>query len=216
MTGITQNVGDQYIQKVMRLIHASSAEYARIEADLKAHLQEGMAEGEDIRSLIERMGDPREVAAEFMAQIPMTYAGFGRRLAGFLIDTILILLVAGIGGLLFVVMNNGISQHPSTTWEKITGGALILIMLISVNACIAMILAYFPVLEGRFGQTLGKRLMHIRVCTEDGLPIGPGQAILRRLSFYFEIFPIDALFVFFNPKHQRGFDILAHTIVIDD
>jgi uncharacterized RDD family membrane protein YckC len=36
------------------------------------------------------------------------------------------------------------------------------------------------------------------------------------LSFYFEIFPIDALFVFFNPKHQRGFDMIARTIVVEE
>jgi uncharacterized RDD family membrane protein YckC len=216
MAPITQNVADQYVQKVMSLIHAPAADRTRIEADLKAHLQEGMAEGEDMLTLVERMGDPREVAAEFMTQIPITYAGFWRRLAGFAIDMVLIILFAGLSGALFVVLSNAVPQHPTTRWENIWGAILILLAVISANACIAMILAYFPLLEARFGQTLGKRLLHLRVCTEDGLPIGGKQAILRRLSFYFEILPIDALFIPFNPKHQRGFDILARTVVIED
>jgi len=129
---------------------------------------------------------------------------------------ILIILFAGMSGALFVVLNNAVPQHPTTTWEHLWGAILILLAVISANACIAMILAYFPLLEARFGQTLGKRLLHLRVCGEDGLPIGGKQAILRRLSFYFEILPIDALFIPFNPKHQRGFDILARTVVIED
>ena len=90
MTPITQNIADQYVQKVMNLIHAPEVERTRIEADLKAHLQEGRLEGEDLLTLIERMGDPREVAAEFMAQVPLVYAGFWRRLAAFAIDMVVI------------------------------------------------------------------------------------------------------------------------------
>jgi uncharacterized RDD family membrane protein YckC len=216
MTRITQNVSEQYVQKVMNLIHAPAAERARIQSDLEAHLQEGLGEGQDMVSLVERMGDPREVAAEFMTQIPLTFAGFWRRVAAFLIDMVLILLFAGVSGGLFVFISNWVPQHPATLWERVWGGALILFAVISANACIAMILAYFPVLEARFGKTLGKHLLHVRVCAENGLPVSAWQAFLRRLSFYFEIFPIDALFVFFNPKHQRGFDILARTIVVED
>jgi len=217
MTPITQNVAEQYVQKVMRLIHASTEERMRIESDLKAHLQEGIQGGEDMLKLVDRMGDPREVAAEFMAQIPLTYSSHWRRLGAFVIDMLLILLFGGLSGVLFAVLSNFVvPQHPNTTWEKLWGGALILFMVITANAAIAMIMAYFPVLEGRFGKTLGKRLLHMRVCTEEGLPVSAGQAILRRLSFYFEILPVDALFIFFNPKHQRGFDILAKTVVVDD
>jgi uncharacterized RDD family membrane protein YckC len=200
----------------MDLIHAPAQDRSRIEADLRAHLQEGLAQGEDMLTLVERMGDPRQVAAEFMAQIPMVYASFWRRLGAFAIDMIVILLLSGICAILVVLLNDWVPQHPATTWEQIWAGIVILLILISANACIAMILAYFPLLEVGFGKTLGKRLLGLRVCTEEGLQISTGQAIMRRLSFYFEILPIDALFVFFKPKRQRGFDILAHTVVIED
>ncbi len=217
MTALTRNVSEQYLQKVMDLIHAPAAERARIEDDLRAHLQEALVPGEDLPSLVERMGEPREVAAEFMAEVPRVYAGFWPRLAAFLIDMVLVIFIGGVGGGLFVFLTN-LSQNPSgsETLGAILGGAMILLAVVFANAAIAMVIAYFPLFEARFGQTLGKRLLHLRVLSENGLPVGTWQAVLRRLSFYFEIFPIDALFVFFNPKKQRGFDILARTVVVKE
>jgi uncharacterized RDD family membrane protein YckC len=214
MTPIATNIADQYVQKVMNLVYAPETERARIEADLKAHLQEGMVQGEDMTSLVERMGDPREVAAEFMTAVPLVYAGFGVRLVAFLVDMVVVLLFAGLAAVLTIVMANNVPQHPSGIIENLIGGALILFVLISANACIAMIMVYFPLLEGRFGQTLGKRLLGLCVRSEDGLPASYGQAILRRLSFYFEILPIEALFIPFHPKYQRWSDILAKTVVV--
>jgi uncharacterized RDD family membrane protein YckC len=214
MTRIPTNVADQYVQKVMDLIYAPEKDRTRIQADLQAHLEEGMAGGEDMKALIERMGDPREVAAEFMTAVPMVYAGFLRRTAAFLIDMLVVLLFAGLAAVLTVSLSNAVPQHPEGLIENLTGGAIILLLLISANACIAMVLAYFPLLEGRFGQTLGKRLLGLRVRSEDGLPATYWQAFLRRLSFYFEIFPIEALFLLLHPKRQRWFDLLAKTIVV--
>ncbi|MGD0806200.1 MAG: RDD family protein [Anaerolineales bacterium] len=214
MTPVKSNLADQYVQKVMDLIYGPEADRARIETDLKSHLQEGLAGGEDMAALVERMGDPRQVAAEFMQEVPLVYAGFWRRLAAFLVDMIVIILFGGLAAVLTISLSNVVPQHPLGLLENILGGIVILFVLISANACIAIILVYFPLLEGRFGQTLGKRLFGLVVRSEDGLPAGYGKAILRRISFYFEILPIDALFIPFNPKHQRGFDILARTIVV--
>jgi uncharacterized RDD family membrane protein YckC len=69
-------------------------------------------------------------------------------------------------------------------------------------------------LEGRFGYTPGKRLLGLRVLGEDQLPVGYKESVLRRLSFYFNILPVDALFIFFTAKKQRAFDIVARTIVV--
>ncbi|RPI88105.1 MAG: RDD family protein [Chloroflexi bacterium] len=205
---------DSYVKEVMSLIHASKEQQARIEADLRSHLQEGLDHGEDPADLIARMGEPREVAAGFMEQVPLVYAGFWRRFAAFLVDMVVILFFAGAAATLTIILSNSVPQNP-TGLENILGAAVIVLILISANACIAIILIYFPLLEGRFGQTLGKKLFHLYVLTEDGLPVGYGKATLRRLSFYFEILPIDALWIFFNPRRQRGFDILANTIVVE-
>src|SRR3990172_10727705 len=86
---------DAYVKEVTSLIHASPAERTRIEADLRAHLQEGLEHGEDPADLITRMGEPREVAAGFMEQLPFVYAGHWPRLAAFMVDMLIILLIAG-------------------------------------------------------------------------------------------------------------------------
>ena len=130
----------------------------------------------------------------------MVYAGFWRRTAAFLVDLAVILLFAGLAAVLTISLSNAVPQHPEGLVENLIGGAIILLLLISANACIAMILVYFPLLEGRFGRTLGKRLFGLRVRSEDGLPASYWQAFLRRLSFYFEIFPIEALFLALQPE----------------
>jgi uncharacterized RDD family membrane protein YckC len=214
MTPLVSNIAGQYVRKVMDLIYAPENERARIQAELESHFQEGISGGEDMTRLVERMGDPREVAADFMSAIPLVYAGFWRRLAAFLVDMIMIIFLAIATAVPVVALGNWVPRHPSSLVDHVFGGAMILLVLLGSNACIAMIFAYFPLLEGRFGRTLGKRLLGLQVRSEDGLPAGYGRAILRRLSFYFQILPIDALFIPFTPKRQRGFDILAKTIVV--
>jgi hypothetical protein len=94
-------------------------------------------------------------------------------------------------------------------------GALLVALAVSAGlATIGTILLYFPIQEGRFGQTLGKRLLRLWVLKEDGLPIGYKEAFLRRLSYYFDILPVDALFIPFTAKRQRAFDVVAHTVVV--
>ena len=69
-------------------------------------------------------------------------------------------------------------------------------------------LLYFPIAEARFGRTLGKAAFHLRTVRENGLPVGYKEAFLRRLSLYFNIFWVDALFALFTAKRQRAFDII--------
>ncbi|MBN2085437.1 MAG: hypothetical protein JW748_09445, partial [Anaerolineales bacterium] len=138
MTRVPSNIAEQYIRKVMELIYAPETDRARIQADLEAHLREGIAGGEDMKTLVERMGDPREVAAEFMKEVPMVYAGFGRRMAAFLVDMIFIIGFAALAAALTVELANAVPQHPEGTLEKILGGIIILLVLIGANACIAM------------------------------------------------------------------------------
>jgi uncharacterized RDD family membrane protein YckC len=83
---------------------------------------------------------------------------------------------------------------------------------------VAVWLLYFPLQEGRSGKTIGKRLAGIHVLKEDGMPVGYKEATIRRISYYLggAVFMIDALFIPFTDLHQRGFDIIAKTIVVQD
>ncbi len=203
----------RYITEVMNDIHAPASERQRIETDLHAHVQEALTHGETVPELLGRMGTPGEVAAEFMSQVALPYASFWLRLAAFVIDWVLILAVSVLLIAFIIVCSTGIPRNPvGLDWA--IGALLIALSVSAVLVVIGVQLLYFPVLEGRFGQTLGKRMLGLWVLKENGLPIGYKEAFLRRLSFYFRFIPIDALFIPFTDKHQRAFDIVARTIVV--
>jgi uncharacterized RDD family membrane protein YckC len=206
---------EKYIHKVMQQISATPSERQRIEADLRTHLQEALAAGNSPEVVLNRMGNPIEVAEEFMSQVSLTYASFWKRLVAFIVDMMIIIFITFALAIPGIVMSNLVPQHPSG-FEWFWGGLLVIGAVACTLAIIGVILLYFPLMEARFGQTVGKRLFRLRVLKENGLPVGYKEAFLRRLSFYFEFFALDALFVFFTAKRQRALDIVARTIVIQD
>lgn len=207
---------DDYVNAVLHSVTARTEERRRIEADLRAHLNQALESGSSIQDVIARMGDPHEIASAFMAQVDLHYAGFWRRFFAFVIDVALLVFLAVIFGSIAIAANTFIPPHPESLLDYLYGALVILVVISSALVAGSTFLLYFPVLEGRFGQTLGKRLLGLRVLKEDGLPIGFREAFLRRLSYYFEFLPIDALFIFFNSKCQRAFDIIARTIVVQE
>ncbi len=206
---------ESYIQAVLGELYAPAAERQRVESDLRAHIEEALQSGEPVEAVIERMGAPGEVAAGFMAQIELPYAGFWRRLVAFAIDLLLILLAAGVLGVAFVLLSNLVPRHPQGI-ETLLGGVLIALCVACALAGLGITLLYFPILEGRFGQTLGKRLLKLRVLREDGSPVHYKEAFLRRISYYLEVIEVDALFIPFTARRQRAFDIVARTIVVKE
>ncbi len=68
------------------------------------------------------------------------------------------------------------------------------------------------------GQTLGKRLLGIRVMDERGLKLQPGQVIVRNLLRIVDMFPVfyavGGLFALFSRRCQRLGDLAAGTVVV--
>lgn len=209
------NEVERYIQNVLSSIHASPQERARVEADLRSHFQEALAAGESATRIIGRMGDATQVAEAFMADVTLRYAGFWARLGAFFIDVALCAAAASPMAFLGVLLSNVVPQAP-IGWDYAIGGVVIAMAVSLWLGAASVFLLYFPILEGRFGQTIGKRSLGLRVLNENGLPIGFKGAFLRRLPFYFDFLPVDALFVFFTAKRQRAFDIIARTVVVHD
>jgi uncharacterized RDD family membrane protein YckC len=76
---------------------------------------------------------------------------------------------------------------------------------------------YFPIIESITGQTLGKKIMGLKVVTMLGKPISLWQAVKRHLVdiFDFGFMGIPAIIAIKNtPDHQRLGDLWAKTIVI--
>lgn len=83
----------------------------------------------------------------------------------------------------------------------------------------AVTFGYSAICELLFGgQTLGKRMMRIRVMDERGLKLRPGQVIIRNLLRLVDMFPIfyavGGTFALFGKRCQRLGDLAAGTVVV--
>src|SRR5206468_3191954 len=95
----------------------------------------------------------------------------------------------------------------------------------SVSAAVSILL-YFGVsigygiaLEWRLrGQTLGKRVLGLRVVDEEGLKLQPAQVVLRNLLRAVDMLPglylVGGAACFFSRRAQRLGDIAAGTVVV--
>ena len=197
---------ERYVEDVMGRIF-SEEDQRRFADDLAAHFEDGAAAGESEAAIIARLGSPEEVAASFAAGLETHYAGFWIRSCAFLVD---VATMAALVLPFFLAI-----LVASLPVEGDLPEAVFLVLIVPVTLwAIALGIFYFPVLEYHYGKTLGKHLLGLRVLTDSGTRISLGQAFLRRLSSYFEFLVLDALFVPFNAKKQRAFDMVAKTTVV--
>lgn len=202
------NAIDRYVDDVMHRIAPGFPGRSRIEVDLRNHLAERVAAGEDPDWAIERMGPPAEVAGGFLESFEPPLAGRGERLGAFLFDV-------GLGGVaigaLALLAVAGLGPHIERPELPLP---LFVALAITATIVFVLVILYFPVLEALFGQTAGKRAFGIFVARDTGERIGLVPAVVRRIPFLFDIWPIDAAFLLFTERRQRAFDFAARTIVI--
>lgn len=131
-------------------------------------------------------------------------AGPAPRLYAMLLDTAIVLgTVNGLGLLVYWI------------FAKAPGFGVMVTTLVEF----AIGFAYSALLEGFWnGQTFGKRLFHLRVIDQDGLPLRMEQAWVRNLMRVFDALPfaylVGGLAVLVSPFLQRFGDRVAGTLVI--
>lgn len=79
------------------------------------------------------------------------------------------------------------------------------------------LVGYYVVLEGAFGQTVGKRLAGVIVVSRDGSPIGYRQAAVRNLLRVVDAFfnyAVGLVVMLVTDDCQRVGDIVADTLVV--
>jgi uncharacterized RDD family membrane protein YckC len=177
---------ESYVSEVMKRLPRTLPARRRIEADLRLHLSDLVAEERTMPAVVERMGPPEQVAAELLAQVA--------------VDLALVAALLVPPSLAAVPWLRGLPLDTVITLATVVSG-------------LVMFLCYV-VPEAIYGQTLGKALAGICVVREDGSRAGWWPALIRRISFIGNFFPIDALFVLFTERRQRAFDRVAGTRVI--
>ena len=111
--------------------------------------------------------------------------------------------------------------------SSFAGAGLGLLGLVSADLARAlMVLAYFVISVGYGmitewfwrGQTLGKRILQLRVIDADGLRLTAGQVVVRNLLRFVDLLPafylVGGAFAATTRRAQRLGDIAANTIVI--
>lgn len=152
--------------------------------------------------------------APFSLPVTMATARVSKRLAAGCIDTLPFLAVAMTVGL------DGIDTASITTLEQARQAASTTRFLYAFLGFLTVYPAYCFAMEYRFGATVGKLIMHLRVVADKGQKPTPRELALRNVSKTIEIlglmliFPI--LFPLLTRYRQRLGDKIAWTAVIDN
>lgn len=180
-------------------------------------LQEGLAEETPgaFSGLLKRAGQAWRGGSVGTAAI--SYAGFGRRLAAYLIDHAILVTFNVIMLVVFVVAMTVLSEDFSIR-------ALMLheILGASVGAWVwsvvepAVVTAYFILHWRAFGATPGQWLFDVQVVTMDLRELSLGHAFLRWVGFIFCTLTAGLGFIWslFDPYQQGIHDKFGRTIVV--
>lgn len=138
-------------------------------------------------------------------------AGVGNRLlAAFLDVLILTVLLTGLG-LAGAVFAPRLGLDPTLS-SILAGIFLVLLVLVLPFAYSVLLEAFWN------GQTLGKRIVGIRVLRDDGAPVGFFTVVARDLIRVIDLLPpvlaLDVLLILVTPKGQRLGDLVAGTVVV--
>ena len=137
-------------------------------------------------------------------------AGIPLRFVAVLLDTLIVFIPLGI--IVGLIAGGGYREQVdgyTNAGVNINGNAVWLLL--------AAGLGYYIVCEAATGATLGKRLVGIRVVSEDGERLSFGAAVVRNLlrvidALFFYL--VGFLFALTSMRGQRLGDRAAHTIVV--
>lgn len=141
-----------------------------------------------------------------------------KRLLAFLIDLIPFMFLA----VLVAASINAESREfmeefrRSQEWPFPPENMPVTVLVCSFCALIAFVV-YGTLAEQRFGTTIGKKIMKLRVIGDQGAPLTLRQAFLRNIVKLAElhVLPLVAIFVLMTPGRMRLGDMLAKTAVIE-
>ena len=147
----------------------------------------------------------RIVVVNAASRAALEPADFGQRLGAFLFDLLLFMIVLMAATFMLSASSKRSIVSSNAMLAAFYGLAFLLFAL------------NFILLAGRAGQTIGKRLVGIRIVREDGEPIGLVQVLLRHCVGY-TLSTLGGflgfLWVIWDAKHQGWHDKIARTFVV--
>jgi uncharacterized RDD family membrane protein YckC len=192
---------DDYVNKVLAMMPETLPQRAQIAAELRSHIAERLAHGHPLDDVLQQLGDPAKLADSYLSAEPLVSAPFGARVVAKIVDAV---------GVLAVMCPTAwlVAQLVPYYWRPV-----VMICIVFIGSSLVFGI-YTMTSEYRRGQTIGKRLRGIRVVSESGARISVGQAIVRQLPMFLQVYWIDAMFALFTDKSQRAFEMLSKTRVV--
>ncbi len=139
-------------------------------------------------------------------------ASIPRRLLAYIIDLIILSIIFGIISFIISSVANIMVFNSNIELSSVA-----VITLMSFCFVVAQTI-YWTVVEGKFGASIGKKILKIKVIKENGKEISYIDAFFRNITkFADNLLPfllIDALTIFTTKNKQRFFDKVAGTIVV--
>jgi len=156
---------------------------------------------------------PTYQAPAYYTGAPTPYQGVAIRFVAILIDYLIIGVISGILAIPLLVAAIAVNS-TNVNVSAVSLGPIVALLVVGL----VVWFLYFTLLEGRYGQTVGKMALSIKVVREsDGAPIDYGEAavrtILRIIDGLFD-YLIGAIFIWTSDEKQRLGDRVAHTVVV--
>jgi uncharacterized RDD family membrane protein YckC len=147
-------------------------------------------------------------AAPQTAAPTVKVAFWGERFIAWLIDIIVMGILVGVVNLIMWLATQ--SYLPWSSWSS-----WVPFFNFGVGGLIYFL--YWTLMEGTYGQSLGKMIMHLKVTRLDGSRIGMDSAAVESLGKAF-LLPLDLIvgWILYPNKRQRLFNNLSGTIVVHE
>ncbi|APB01785.1 RDD family protein [Nocardia seriolae] len=152
------------------------------------------------------------------------YASWGARVGAYIVDFLIaslpVLILYGIGFAIGFKDADCVTEQTDTSYSTSCSGGLsgAGIALIALGVLYGLVVGFYLIyLEGKTGQTPGKKMLGIRLVREaDGQPLGFGMAFVRRICHVVDALPcyIGFLWPLWDAKRQTFADKILSTIVV--
>jgi uncharacterized RDD family membrane protein YckC len=158
--------------------------------------------------------------------LPMSvHETFGRRFAASLIDGVITSLMMVVIAAIVVMAATAVGRQ--TDREELRAVLILLAMGVNLVAALSITWAYYVQPQGRYGQTVGKMLLGIRLVGPEGGNPGVGRIVVREVVVRFlpsyllslllgplwllclPIFLLDCLWMLWDPRQQTWHDKIA-------
>ena len=192
---------DDYVNTVLEMMPTTMAQRAQIAAELRSHIAERLAHGHSLDEVLRQLGDPATLAQSYLSAEPLVSAPFGSRAIAKIVDALIVTAVMVPATWYLSALVPRDFRPVAAIFIAVVGSALVFGV-------------YTMVSEYRRGHTVGKHLRGLRVVGENGARISMGQAFVRQLPMFLQVFWIDAMFALFTDRSQRAFEMLSKTRVV--